>query len=224
MPHLLAMDVAAGRMPLNEALERMAQADAIERLMRAHDLSRALATQVVLGHADLSAYLLRRRFEQARETHGSRSVVEAALAEARSYSWSLCGAERVEAKVVAVGAYEVELMLDDGTPRTVHKLELKYAYPVDAYKRVKKSLRRDKALSASPRRPARRPQDRFTCSDRRLFDLIVSGEEVSVVTLEGDVIDGSVRWFSRYEFALAGKGDDEIVVFRHALHRIVAAA
>ena len=66
MPVAMAHAVANGRLDLNEALERLAQASEIERVMRDHDLSRALATQVVLGHADLQAYLIRRRFDEHR--------------------------------------------------------------------------------------------------------------------------------------------------------------
>lgn len=224
MPHALAMAVATGKMPLNEALERLARASETERIMKAHDLTRALATQVVLGHADLATYLERRRFQEHRQKHAERSVLAAAVAHGRPMTLAVFGGERVEGKVVANTAYEVEVEQTDGTRRTLHKLELKFAYEVEAYKRIKRALRRDKTLAAAPRRPARRPQDRYTCSDWRLFELMTGPGEVEVTTLEGDVIDGELQWFSRYEFALSAKGEGEIVVFRHALHRIVAAS
>ena len=58
MPFQMALAVAHGRLDLNEALERMARNDRILRLMKKHDLSRALATQVALGQADLDRVLL----------------------------------------------------------------------------------------------------------------------------------------------------------------------
>lgn len=221
MPVPMAFAVASGRLDLNEALERLAQASEVERLMRDHDLSRALATQVVLGHADLQAYLLRRRFDEHRVQHGARSVLDEAKASGRQLTLGLFGENRLNARVIDARPYEVEVELaDDGGRRTIHKLDLKYAYPSDTWKKAKKAITRDKAVAETPRRPASKPQERFSVSDRRLFDWMVEGREVVVTLLDGDVVTGEIQWISRFEFAVASKGESEIVVFRHALMRI----
>lgn len=223
MPPAVATAVAQGKLPLNEALEQLAQSVEIERLIKTYELSRALATQVVLGHADLESFLIRRRFEEHRKKHAQRSILDEAAAHGRVMAFLLFGGERVEARVGVVSPYEVELLEEGKPPRTVHKLELKLAYEAEAWKKVKKSVTKDRALAEAGRRPARLPQERFGCSDRRLFDWMIEGKEVEVTTLEGDVVHGEIQWVGRYEFGLSVKGEAGVVVFRHAIHRIQAA-
>lgn len=220
MPNALAVAVAQGRVELNDALERMARRNEVERLMEEHDLNRALATQVVLGHADLGAYLRKRRFQQVRETGLMRSVLDASLADGLPRVFGVFGGRKVEATVTAVDVYEVTIQPTEGDAETLHKLAFKFAYAPDDWKRVKKATRKDKAMAAQGLRPAERPQDRYTCSDRRLFDHMDDGRPLEVTLLEGEIITGQVAWFSRFEFGVKVKGDVEIVVFRHALHRV----
>ena len=66
MPFQMAMAVASGRLQLNDALERMVRQDQVLRMMERHDLSRALATQIAMGHADLDVVLARRRMDEHR--------------------------------------------------------------------------------------------------------------------------------------------------------------
>jgi sRNA-binding regulator protein Hfq len=222
MPTPMAFAVASGRLDLNEALERLAQAAEVDRLMRDHDLTRALAKQVVLGHADLQAYLLRRRFEQHRELHAARSVLDEARASGQQLALGVFGESRINARIVANEPYQVEVELaDGGGRRTLHKLDLKFAYPSETWKKARKAITRDKAAGDAPRRPAPKPQERFSVSDRRLFDWMVEAREVVVTLLDGDVITGEIQWVSRFEFAVGSRGESEIVVFRHALLRIV---
>ncbi|MCB9682941.1 MAG: hypothetical protein H6733_15860 [Alphaproteobacteria bacterium] len=224
MPFHLAQAVAQARMPLNEALERMAQRDEVERLMKAHELSRALATQVVLGHADLEAFLAKRRFEAHRAANLDKSVLEDARASGKPMVFCLFGQRKIEATVTACTPYNVELTPVGGEPaEELHKLAFKYAYAPDDWKKVKKAVRKHKDLSAAPREPATRPQDRYTCSDKRLFHFLDSKATVDATLLEGEILHGEIAWFSRFEFGMSLKGGGATTVFRHALHRIVEA-
>lgn len=220
MPEALAASVAQGRMELNDALERMAQRNEVERLMRKHDLSRALATQVVLGHADLDAYLAKRRLAAHLDDHRTRSILEEALADGEPRIFHLHGQRKVEARVTGLTPYEATLTPSKGEPEVVHKLQFKVAYPKPAWKRAGKAMKKDKALWADPKAPIRKPQDRYSCSDRRLFRYMDAATPVTVTTLEGDEIRGVITWFGRFEFGLRVKGDVELNVFRHALHQL----
>ncbi|MCB9662567.1 MAG: hypothetical protein H6732_00490 [Alphaproteobacteria bacterium] len=220
IPFQMAMLVAQGKLELNEALEKLSQRSEVERLMKEHDLNRAFATQVVLGHADLPAFLAKRRFDEHRTANASRSVLDEAVTDGAPRVLALFDQRRVEAAVKEVGTYEVILGLADGTTETHHKLDLKYAYLPDDAKRVKKAMQKDKELGEAPRRPAERPQDRYTCSDRRLFNTLDRAQPVAVTLLEGEVITGRVVWFSRFELGLEVKGGAVVVIFRHALHAL----
>lgn len=220
MPAPMAIVVSLGKLTFNQALERMARRHEVERLMRKHDLSRAIATQVVMGHASLDAYLQRRRLEAHRDSFRAASCLDDALGKGHALTILLHGARRIDAKVTAVSPYEVTVQVVGGGEEVIHKLQLKVAWKVDDYKRVKKVLRKDKALTEAPRPPIDRPQDRYSCSDKRLFRYVDAHTPIEVTLLEGEVVSGVVSWFGRYEFGLSHKGEPLVTVFRHAIHDI----
>lgn len=218
MPFQMAMAVAQGRMELNDALERLARRAEVERLMRKHDLNRALATQIAMGHADLEAFLAKRRMEQHREAHRDRSVLDTALEDGVSRTFGVHGRRVLTGVVTATDAYHAHVQVEGEEPEQLHKLQFKFAYAPGDWKRVKKAFRKDKALSKEPREPIPRPQDRYTISDKRLFRYLDQGVQVEVTLLEGEMVRGAVAWFGRYEFGMTVKGDVEVTIFRHALH------
>lgn len=223
MPFQMAMAVAQGRLELNDALERLARRAEVERLMRKHDLNRALATQIAMGHADLEAFLAKRRMESHRQENRDRSVLDEAAADGLARTFGLHGQRVVTGVVTTLDAYQASLKEGEGEPELVHKLQFKYAYMPDDWKKVKKAIRKDKALAKEPREPITRPQDRYTISDKRLFRYMDQGTVVDVTLLEGEAIRGAVKWFGRYEFGLEVKGGYGLTVFRHALHHVGTA-
>lgn len=222
MPFQLAMAVALGRVELNDALERLARLEKVDRVIEEHELSRALATQVVIGHASLEDVLARRRLQEHRDQNRSRSILDEAVAAKVPLTLALHGDRRVSGVVTASDAYTVTIQPDGGEPEQIHKLQLKFASRADDARKVRRHQRADKELAAAPREPIRRPQDRYTCSDKRLFRYLDNEVAVVVTLLEGEQFRGTVTWFSRYEFGLALR-DCEIVIFRHCLHNLVEA-
>jgi sRNA-binding regulator protein Hfq len=218
MPMPLALAVAYGKLSLNDALERLAQKEKVQRVMDRYDLTRALATQVVLGHADLEQVLQRRRFAEHREANLQRTC----LVPGSGLTLVCHGGRAVVGTIEAVEPYLV-LVHERGAaaPEPLHKLQIQYAYPTDAWKKVKKAVRSARGAVAST--PVIRPQDRYTCSDRRLFGLLDEGATVEVRVLGGDTLTGQVTWFGRYEFGLQVKGEVEVTLFRHALQHIGAS-
>ena len=218
MPLQMAMAVAHGKLSLNEALEKLARRESVNRLMERHDISRALATQIALGQASLETVLARRRLAIHREVNRVRSVLDEHAAGGQAVTLLLHGHERVTGTVLAVDAYSFRFRPEEGEEREIHKLQVKVAFPPEAYKRLRKILKFQKDLERSPHEPISRPQDRYTCSDKRLFRYMDEKVEVVATLLEGEQLRGTVNWFSRYEFGMGLKGDAEIAVFRHALH------
>ncbi len=216
MPFQMAMAVAHGRMDLSEALERMSRKDRVNRLVEEHGLTRALATQVAMGHVELKTILRRRRLKAHRDEHRDRTVLEPG----NHMTFGLHGKRLVTGTVGEVSAYSFSFTPDDGEPEDVHKLQVKLAYDPKDWKRAKKAIRTDRALAKNPREPVPRPQDRYGCSDKRLFSYVDRGDEITVTLLEGELIKGRVRWFSRYEMALEVRGDATLYIFRHALHDV----
>lgn len=213
----VARQVAAGKQDLNEVLKRMANADEVQRLMDRHGFNRALATQIVLGHADLDLTLARRRVEAHLQAHRERSVLEEARQRGAELTLGLHGRRTLRARVLAVEPYEVVVVGEDGVEERIHKVQLKYAFAPEAFKQVKKGLEYDNERRAHPAEPRFRPQDRYGCSDRRLGLALDRKTPVTAVTLEGECFSGEVVWVSRFEIGLRTKAGGEVVVFRHAL-------
>jgi len=216
MPFQMAMAVAHGRITLNEALERMARLDRVNKMMEQHELSRALATQISLGHASLDQVLAKRRLAAHRTEFRDRSCLTDAVNAGTPAVLALQN-RRITALVQSVQPYTFTV-LEDGKdqPEEIHKLQLKYSYQPDDWKKVRKGLKKDKAVSAAAQAPSERPQDRYTCSDKRLFRYMDKAKPVTVTTLEGDVVKGTITWFGRYEFGM-DVGGAPLVVLRHAL-------
>lgn len=220
MPFQMAMAVALGRVSLNDALERLARQERVEKMMEEHDLSRALATQIVIGHASLDAVLSRRRMQQHREDNRMRSCLDAAQASGEPIALGLHGKDKVIGRVLRVDPYAVIVETEDGEEREIHKLQLKYAWTPDDWKGLRKAMRQNKELSKEPKQPIERPQDRYTCSDKRLFRYMDRGTIVDAVLLEGEILRGTVTWFGRYEFGMELKGEVPVTVFRHCLYSL----
>lgn len=220
MPYQMAMSVAHGRMDLNDALERMARRDRVNVLMERHGLSRALATQIAIGHADLNQVLSRRRLEEHRTENRDRTC----LTVGNQLAVVLHDGRTLAGTVELVEPYTFRVAAEGTEPEDVHKLQAKYAYNPSDWKKVKKAVRQDKEVAKQPAEPAVRPQDRYSCSDRRLFGYLDQGTEVVATLLDGDVLRGTVGWFSRYEFGLGVRGDIEVTVFRHSLHDLSVAS
>lgn len=218
MPMPTAMAVAHGKVSLNEALEHLARRDSVTRLMEKHDLSRALATQIALGQAALDTVLSRRRLQEHREKFRERSIIDDYAQSAQPVSLLLHAHRRVSGTIELADTYLIRFKAEDGNVEDFHKLQVKLAFAPDAYKRVRKVLKYDKELENKLLSPISRPQDRYSCSDKRLFRYLDESTEIQVTLLEGELLRGTVAWFSRYEFGLKLKGDTDVVVFRHALH------
>lgn len=212
----MARDVALGTLDFNDALQRLARRETIAKLMQRHDLSKALASQIALGHADLEQVLFRRQFKEYREAHRSKTC----LVDGARLQLFCCGGVLRAGEIVSAGPYEVTWSEGEGgASAEVHKLEIKYA--------LEAGMETERTASGSsprptPHRPERRPQDRYHCSDLRLYTLIREEREVRVALLEGEKFHGRIQWFSRYELGLLKSTGGQVVIFRHAVTRLQA--
>ncbi len=222
LPQHLAMKVAKGDLSLNDALGQVVDKDRVERVMARHDLERSLATQIVMGRVSLDKILLRRRREQhIAENHG-KSILDEALKDGRPRIFGLHGHRIVRAKVMKVDAYEVTLEADEadapaGPLGAMHKLQLKFAMDAPDSDALRKNLGNDPTVQGEP---IERPQDRYRCANKRLFAWLDAKTPLEFTTLEGEVVCGPLNWIGRWELGVSIGGDEQLVLFRHALANI----
>ena len=221
MPRNLAVAVARGKLDLNQALERMARSDRVDRLVRRHQIDRGLATQVVLGQADLEQLLHKRRFEQYKSDCFSRSFLDEALSSEAAVVLGLCGGRQEKGSLAEVAQFEVTFVDQKGVPSSVRKIDIKYAYLAKEWKSIARLFKQKRADKAVAVEPILKPQDRFRCSDKRLFRILERNGQVELKLLEGEHLSGELAWISRYECGLNIGSDTILTVFRHALTGIV---
>jgi len=196
----------------------MAVADEVGRLIATHDINRALATQVVLGQAQLEDVLARRRLELHLTANRERSTLDAAAASGKELTLGVHGHRHLRGRVLRSDRYEIAFLdAESGTEQLIHKLQVKYAFDPEDFKKVKKALDYDKERRDRAAEPKPRPQDRFGCSDKRLGAAMDRKTPVVAVTLEGECFSGEVAWIARYEIGLRTRAGAEVAVFRHAL-------
>ncbi len=217
IPQNLAHQVALGNLSLNEVLSRMATRAKVESLMKRHDLPKSLATQIALGQADLNHVLRKRRLAEHIEENRSRSILLEAQASGETVLLGLHGKNTVRGVIESVDRYEVHVKDTDGAEHTIHKLQIKYAIQDSEVRNARNQIKRDKTRKEAAE-PIWKPQDRYGCSDRRLFGVLDEAVPVEATTLEGDIFQGVVEWMGRWEFGMVLKRKNaRVVVFRHAL-------
>lgn len=209
----VATQVALGRIELNDVLKKLALAAEVDSLIRKHELSRALATQVALGQADLEAVLFKRRLADHFEANKARSALQEALDADKKLYLALHGRD-VEARIESLDRYEMKLQGED---EPIHKLQLKWIAGVMDKKKARRTLTWDDERRGKPVEPVSRPQDRYTCSNRRLFGYLDRQTPIEVRLIEGEIFRGRLSWAGRFEFGLVVKTKVEVTVFRHAL-------
>jgi len=221
IPRRLAQQVAGGQRELNEVLQEMARLERVDKLEAAHDIPRSLAVQVVLGQADLDAYLAKRRRHAYRSELGARSVFDQAVEAGEPYTFAVLGRGIRQLTVLNSDPFELEVQdTKSDEPEKLHKLMVKLVYRPEDRKAARRAISQDKAYRGVVAEPVFRIQDRYHCPDKKLFPWHEAGSRLTFVTVEGDRVQGSVAWFSRYELGVTVRGEAEVVLMRHALAEV----
>jgi hypothetical protein len=129
---------------------------------------------------------------------------------------------RVSGVVSDVTSYEFRITPKKGEPMVIHKLQARAGWDARKNAAVLSSIKKDKA-HAKPMEPIVKPQDRFHCSNRRLFQHMESLDKLAIRLLEGDIVIGKVDWIGRWEFGLKTKKGPVVTIFRHAMAALEGA-
>jgi sRNA-binding regulator protein Hfq len=220
MPRNLAVAVARGKLDLNQALERMVRSDRVDQLVRRHQLNRGLAMQVVLGQVDLDKLLWKRRFEEYKQEHFSRSFLVEASGSGDSVVLGLYGGRQQKGSVAEVSQFDLTFVDQKGVEATVRKIDIKFAYLAKDWKEIGRFLKVKRSEAAVEGEPILKPQNRFRCSDQRLFRIFDEQRRVEIRLLEGERLSATLAWISRYECGLRIGTISILTVFRHALSAV----
>ena len=216
-----AQAVAAGQRDLNGVLEGMATRDRARSLGERYGIPYSLATQIAMGHASLEQVLMNRRRHAHVTENKLRSVFQMALDTGGPFTFAVLGGRFRRMKILTIDPFEVDIEdVQTGEQERLHKLQVKYGFASGDWKTVRRAVSFDKVLRKKEYELRYRPQDRYHCSDKRLYAYLEAKTRLRVVTMEGDRFQGVVKWLGKYEFGFKVKGDVDIIVMRHALEDI----
>jgi sRNA-binding regulator protein Hfq len=215
LPRNLAFQVAMGNLSLSDALNKLAFRDEVEKLIRRHELQRSLATQIAMGQVSLDSVLQKQRIHEYFEENDARSILAESASTGMRITLLLHGQKRVQGRVLEVGAYDFSFQ-GKGEPVTIHKLQAMAGWDARRNAAVLSSIKTNRSRDQVCE-PIVKPQDRFHCSNRRLFQYMESGERLTIHLLEGAMLSGTIDWISRWELGLTLKKGPVAVIFRHAM-------
>lgn len=218
IPEKYARQVVNGQKDLNAVLLEMANEDRIHLLEERHGLSRALACQVVRGLVDLDRVLLRMKLEKYRSENPDRSVFSELAGTEKSIALGLHGRLNRTVRVIENGVYDFSAMdAETGIAETIHKTRVKYAHRPEDGRLIRRVMTWDKELRKVDIEPKLKPQERYDCSDRWLFQQMEQKSKVILTLVEGEQFQGTITWIGRFEIGISLKGGLDVYIMRHAL-------
>ena len=222
IPYHLALAIARGKAELSEVLLRLFRNDRVNQLVAKHGLSRALATQVVLGQADLTTVLHHQRLHQYRKHHKHDSCLTKPFASNQWTCLAVYGQTLALHRITQLSRYELTLVPKHTpeAPETIAKLLLQYACLPNHQSRVMQARTTHPSMANHPVVPIVKPQERYAIADKTLFTLLEANKRLQLTTLEGYQFTGTLCWFARYEIGLTVAPNTQVTVFRHAIRRM----
>lgn len=135
-----------------------------------------------------------------------------------TWAFHLHGNRLIKAKVLDNMKFEVKLGIEGESEETIHKTQVKLAYPVEHTKDVKKQIKEDKKVKNKGLEAIYRIRGRNFIKNKTLYPLMKEREVLFFTLLEGDLVRGVVIDFSKYEIKVGLKGGIPVIVLRHAIH------
>jgi len=145
------------------------------------------------------------------------STFEEALSSGAPYCMHLHGRRILQGSIADNTAYDIVVAAPDGERITLPKITIKMLYPADHAGRVQGQIRIDEAAQAGGAGPIVPAKPRHHIKNKSLFPLMRGREVLRLTLLEGEVLEGLVQSFARYEITLELKDGTQVVVLRHAI-------
>ena len=133
------------------------------------------------------------------------------------YCLHLHGGTIVQGSITANTTYDIEVTTPEGNRRELPKIQIKMLYPAEYAHRVQAHITIDEALQSQGLDPIVAVRQRNFIKNKTLFVLMREQEALSFTLLEGEILQGCIQSFSRYEITLSLNDQETVVVLRHAI-------
>ncbi len=150
--------------------------------------------------------------------HRSDSIFEKQCGSGAAWCFFLHDQKKLTGTIVRNEKFECDVADPQGVEQRIHKVRVKFACPAGVAEELERQLKRNEAVAARKEGPHFLPKYRHPIEDRVLFDFMNSREVLFFTMLEGEVLRGIIRGFSKYEIQLGMKRDVSVVLLRHAVY------
>lgn len=153
-----------------------------------------------------------------RKERGSDSFFKQECGSGAAWCFFLHDKNKLTGRIVRNEKFECDVADPQGAEQRIHKVLVKFACPAAFADEVERQLKLNEAVAARKEGPHFLPKYRHPIEDRALFDLMNRREVLFFTMLEGEVLRGIIRGFSKYEIRLGMKGDVPVVILRHGVY------
>jgi hypothetical protein len=217
IPLQMAYSVVDGHTSLDAVLKGMLAREKTRKLSEQYGLPPSLAGQVARGQVPLDKVLARHRRRTSAQWRARFSVFDALAEKSERIALLRFGQDWTEGIVSSVGKYDFQFDAGDGAKHVLkHEVKLILQAP-DRLAAAREALSSDSQVAAKSLGATAELTQRVKLDKEQFFDAIHAGESIRFVFRDGDVIQGPVVWFARYEFALHVGAEHEIIGFFHGL-------
>ena len=165
------------------------------------------------SHRDLSPELLAQIYA---EGYG-RAYVQKQIRRKTPMVFELYGAH-VEGTITRRLTYAFDVLVD-GETRRIEKINIKYMYKRDQIPRIVLGIGADPDLEAKNLVSIARRSERFQIEDSVLARCHKEETPARLTLRGGEIIIGTIDWFSQYEIKINFMHRSGVVVFRHGLYQ-----
>jgi len=123
----------------------------------------------------------------------------------------------IEGRIVRNDRYELLFENLEGRQETIHKTEIKLAYPAEIAATVQSQIKKDDRVKGMKLQAKYKAKGRHFIKNKSLFVLLKERTLVNITLLEGEILRGLITDFSRYEITLSLKGGLPVTLLRHAV-------
>lgn len=145
------------------------------------------------------------------------STFEEALSSGACYCLHLHGQRILQGSITENSPYGVVVTSREGERTELHKTQIKMLYPAEQADGVNARMTIDEAVRSRAQDPIVPAKPRHHIKNKTLFPLMRAGMPLVVTLLEGEVLEGVIQSFARYELTLALGDHVQVVVLRHAI-------
>jgi|GEM_PF-900062 sRNA-binding regulator protein Hfq len=158
--------------------------------------------------------------EMYRKEHGLDSFFIRECGSGAAWCFFLHDRKKLTGTIIRNEKFECDVADPQGSEQRIHKVCVKFACPAAVVEEVERQLKLDEAVAARKEGPHFLPKYRHPIEDGVLFDLMNRREVLFFTMLEGEVLRGIVRGFSKYEIQLGMKGEVPVVLLRHGVYDV----